>query len=136
MGIPRQLRKAGVIGMMYAQIEAAAGPPTTGHVVPDGGRSLQWLENYQFAIDTDVSERVVALREKTLLESTFSWRLRALGDIRGVPLDDMVWHLGPPNSRSAGAGYTLLQWMREGYHLAMSFDAEGKCEGITHEFSA
>jgi hypothetical protein len=32
-------------------------------------------------------------------------------------------------------GY-LLQWQATGYHIALQFDANGICVGVTHEFAS
>lgn len=64
-------------------------------------------------------------------------KMQGLGNIMGRPLDEITAAIGPPNSVSAtvtpDGGKTLRQWMASGYHVAMLFDADDKCMGITHE---
>lgn len=54
----------------------------------------------------------------------------------GRSAHDIVSQVGPPNSRSDnGDGTYLLQWMATGYHIALLFDGQGTCLGVTHEFA-
>jgi hypothetical protein len=62
---------------------------------------------------------------------------QSLGNMIGKTDTQIIAVAGPPNSRSTLAGgRTLLQWQSTGYHIALQFDADGKCLGITHEFVA
>ncbi len=61
-------------------------------------------------------------------------RFKALGDMTGKTVDEIIAGVGPPTSRSAMPhGKMLLQWQATGYHVAMMFSAEGRMLGITHE---
>lgn len=64
-------------------------------------------------------------------------RFKQLGDIAGMPFDDVVAQVGPPNSVSAMADGTLYQWMNlaEGasYHFAILFDQDNRAVGFTHQ---
>ena len=61
-------------------------------------------------------------------------QFRALGDMTGKTVDEIVAGVGPPSSRSSMAhGQWLLQWQATGYHMALLFDAEGRALRITHE---
>lgn len=61
-------------------------------------------------------------------------RFKALGDMTGKTVDEIVAGVGSPTSRSAMAhGQVLLQWQATGYHVALLFNAEGRMVGITHE---
>ena len=57
----------------------------------------------------------------------------ALGNLIGKTEAEIIAAVGPPNSRSAMATGQLLQWQRTGYHIALIFDDQGQCGGITHE---
>ena len=58
----------------------------------------------------------------------------ALGTIAGQKKQAILDVVGPPTSISAiGEDLTLLQWQRDGYHIALRFNGE-ICEGVTHEF--
>jgi len=59
-----------------------------------------------------------------------------LGTLKGRPEADIVAAVGPPQSRGVAAGGYLLQWMATGYHIALRFDAQGICQGVTHEFKS
>ncbi|MGB8010776.1 MAG: hypothetical protein WCF68_04125 [Terriglobales bacterium] len=61
-------------------------------------------------------------------------RFKALSDMTGKTVDEIVASVGSPTSRSAMAhGQVLLQWQATGYHVALLFNAEGRMVGITHE---
>lgn len=62
----------------------------------------------------------------------------SLGEVPGKTRSEIEAVVGPPSSISGMPnGGTLLQWQivnqAGGYHIAMAFDADGICEGITHE---
>lgn len=59
--------------------------------------------------------------------------MASLGDVTQHTYDDVTAVLGNPNSLSMINDVKLAQWMASGYHVAMSFDQEGKCLGIDHE---
>lgn len=59
-----------------------------------------------------------------------------LGTLKGKSKREIILSVGPPNSVSAlSHGKSLLQWQRNGYHIALIFDGE-ICEGVTHEHSS
>jgi hypothetical protein len=61
-------------------------------------------------------------------------RIVRLGDLRGWTRDDLTEYVGPPQAVSAQpGGKVLLQWMAAGYHIALLFDKDGVCEGVSHE---
>ena len=61
----------------------------------------------------------------------------ALGEVVGLPLDQVIAKVGCPTAVSSLAnGQKLVQWQATGYHIAMTFDVENKCLGIDHEFLA
>ena len=60
------------------------------------------------------------------------------GMLRGKSRDEIIALVGPPRTLSAAPhGKAVLQWMETGaagaYHVALLFDANGVCEGVTHE---
>ena len=56
------------------------------------------------------------------------------GAIAGKTYDEIVAACGAPSSRSPmGDGKTLCQWMSTGYHLALLFDENNVCLGVSHE---
>jgi hypothetical protein len=58
------------------------------------------------------------------------------GKIAGKTLDEIVRVCGNPSSvASMGDGTTLRQWMATGYHLALLFDENDVCIGISSETS-
>src|SRR5689334_5334427 len=64
-------------------------------------------------------------------------KFRAAGTLKGLTKDEIVAKVGRPNSVSAQAGgKSLLQWQATGYHIALRFDPDGVCEGVTHQHSA
>ncbi len=60
-----------------------------------------------------------------------------LGNINGMHRNIIVGKVGQPNSVSATATGTLLQWTKVssvgGYHYAILFDREDKAVGYTHQ---
>lgn len=67
-----------------------------------------------------------SLQKKFVEMGTLSGRTR--GEIEAI--------VGSPNSISAtGDGGVLLQWMATGYHIALIFNKEGVCGGVSHEFA-
>ena len=60
-----------------------------------------------------------------------------LGTLSGKTRAEIEAAVGAPSSVSATAdGGTLIQWMATGYHIALTFDAQGICGGVTHEFAS
>ena len=56
------------------------------------------------------------------------------GVIAGKTYDEIVSTCGVPSSVSpTGDGGKLCQWMATGYHIALLFDANNVCIGISHE---
>ena len=56
------------------------------------------------------------------------------GVIAGKTYDEVVAACGAPTSVSPmGDGGKLCQWMATSYHIALLFDAENVCIGISHE---
>lgn len=73
-------------------------------------------------------------------EGNLQKRFQKLGNMAGRTRQEIVAHVGEPNSVSqAGGGKVLLQWLKTSqtgaYHISLLFDAAGRCEGITHESS-
>ncbi len=74
--------------------------------------------------------RAIILAPGEVLKQKF----RDLGDLRGKSLEEIVAVVGTAQSLSGAAdGRTIVQWMSAGYHIALIFDADAKCEGVSHE---
>lgn len=63
-----------------------------------------------------------------------------LGNIRGMPVEEIIRRVGQPTSISSTADGQLYQWMKTSaffgsYHYAISVDAEGNAIGFTHQFA-
>jgi hypothetical protein len=57
-----------------------------------------------------------------------------LGTLKGKTRVAIVAVVGPPSAQSGTPdGGQLLQWMATGYHIALIFDANGICQGVSHE---
>lgn len=57
-----------------------------------------------------------------------------LGTLRGRTKDEIIRVVGRPNAISAAPDEChILQWMQTGYHIALRFDRDGICTGVTHE---
>lgn len=69
-------------------------------------------------------------------KNTLPMRLRRINPVQGKTKSEIIAAIGNPNGITAQeGGKTLLQWMIPGYHVALLFDANDICEGVTHEFS-
>lgn len=56
------------------------------------------------------------------------------GEIKGKTYDEIVATCGRPTSVSPiGDGGKVCQWMATGYHIALLFDANNVCLGVSHE---
>ena len=62
-------------------------------------------------------------------------KFASLGNVQGKSYREIVAICGAPTSVSTVEGGKLCQWMATGYHIALLFDADDKCLGISHEAS-
>lgn len=71
----------------------------------------------------------------TLLQTKFSMLTKDTnGVIAGKTLEEIVKACGQPSAVSAmGDGKTLRQWQSTGYHIALLFDENDVCLGISNE---
>ena len=61
-------------------------------------------------------------------------RFIALGTLKGKTRKEIVKAAGQPSSETVlPDGRTLLQWRATGYHIALLFEKNGRCFGVTHE---
>ena len=59
-------------------------------------------------------------------------KFELLGEITGRPVDEVLRHVGKPNSRvAAGHGRELLVWRRINFQVALRFTG-GVCDGIDY----
>jgi hypothetical protein len=58
----------------------------------------------------------------------------ALGTLVGKTEEEIINAVGAPSARSAMVNGSLLQWQATGYHIALIFDENSICKGISHEF--
>lgn len=63
-----------------------------------------------------------------------------LGNIRGMPITEIIRRVGQPSSISSTANGQLYQWIKTSaffgsYHYAISVDADGNAIGFTHQFA-
>lgn len=57
-----------------------------------------------------------------------------LGVLKGKTYDEIVAACGTPSSISpVGDGIKLCQWMATSYHIALLFDENNICLGVSHE---
>ena len=58
----------------------------------------------------------------------------ALGSLKGKSRTDIERAVGPAAQETTlPDGRTLLQWRSTGYHIALVFEPDGRCVGVTHE---
>ncbi len=61
-------------------------------------------------------------------------RFVALGTLKGRTRREIVKAVGEPSIETPlPDGRTLLQWRATGYHIALVFEQNGRCFGVTHE---
>ena len=61
-------------------------------------------------------------------------KFRALGTLDGKTKEEIIAKVGKPNSISASLdGDQVLQWLSTGYHIALIFDKDNICKGVSHE---
>ena len=61
-------------------------------------------------------------------------RFVALGSLKGRTRREIVRAVGEPASETPlPDDRTLLQWRATGYHIALVFEKDGRCFGVTHE---
>ena len=62
-------------------------------------------------------------------------RFIALGTLKGRTRTEIVRAVGSPSTETRlPDGRTLLQWRTTGYHIALVFELDGRCFGVTHEY--
>jgi hypothetical protein len=62
-------------------------------------------------------------------------RFISLGTLKGMTRREIEKVAGPPNQVTPlPDGRTLLQWRATGYHIALVFEKNGRCFGVTHEY--
>jgi hypothetical protein len=58
----------------------------------------------------------------------------ALGSLKGKSRKEIERAVGRAAQETAlPDGRTLLQWRATGYHIALIFGTNGRCDGVTHE---
>lgn len=58
----------------------------------------------------------------------------ALGSLKGRTRREIEKAVGPAAQETPlPGGRTLLQWRATGYHIALVFEKDGRCFGVTHE---
>jgi hypothetical protein len=61
-------------------------------------------------------------------------RFVALGTLKGRTRKEIIKAVGQPSIETElPDGRTLLQWRATGYHIALLFEKNGRCFGVTHE---
>ncbi len=76
--------------------------------------------------------KMVVKAPGTLLATKFA----KLGTLKGRSYNEIVAACGAPASVSPmGDGQKLCQWMATSYHIALLFDENNICLGVTHEAS-
>jgi hypothetical protein len=77
----------------------------------------------------------------TISAFTLQNRFVQIGKVQGRTAEEIISAVGRPNSVSnADGGITVMQWIKAsaftgGFHIALIFDQNGICGGITHQSS-
>jgi hypothetical protein len=126
-----------IIGRDLLSAATGWGRPTWWTPEPaTSGVIVGWNSKPDIAVHVAADGVCDKLMTKTPMEIDVSWGLRRLCNVIGRPIEQVESFLGVPSARSGTAdGGVLLQWQRTGYHIALRFDADGYCLGITHQFA-
>ena len=86
-------------------------------------------------------KKMKAVADKKASGASLQQKFVALNPLKGKTKSEIISEVGNPNTISSQAGgKTLLQWMEMGflksYHIALLFDSDDICEGVTHQHSA
>ena len=83
------------------------------------------------AVDLAIMDAVIRIPGNALNEKFVS-----LGELKGKTYAEIEAVVGAPSSVSGmDEGKTLRQWMATGYHIALLFDKDDACLGITSQTS-
>lgn len=63
-----------------------------------------------------------------------------IGTLAGLSANEIIAKVGNPTSTSStvdadGNAVIIRQWLKTGYHIALMFDTNDICLGVTHEAS-
>lgn len=95
-------------------------------VIPAVGGLIWWL----------ISSAAVRAPGAVLQQKFANLTKDTNGTIAGKTLSEVKQACGAPNSVSAmGNGQTLYQWQATGYHIALLFDENDICLGVSSETS-
>lgn len=69
-----------------------------------------------------------------------SQKFANVGTLSGLSGDEIISKVGSPTSTSStvdaeGNPVIIRQWLKTGYHIALMFDTNDICLGVTHEAS-
>ena len=66
--------------------------------------------------------------------NSLATKFASLGTLTGRTREEIIAAVGePPTSMSViGENQTLVQWQKQGYHIALAF-TDDICDGVTHE---
>lgn len=57
-------------------------------------------------------------------------KLDSLGELKGKKYSEVVNGIGQPDSKLPVSAGSFCQWLRYGYHLALTFDKDGVCKSV------
>lgn len=63
-------------------------------------------------------------------------RFIEMGELQGKTLDEILIKVGQPNLMTAAQDGKIYQWKRPKYRIALLFDKNNICKGVTHEMTA
>jgi hypothetical protein len=96
------------------------------------------MDGGQLALIALVVALLVALIVPWLFRSSgraLRKRFVLFGSLKGRTRKEIVKVVGEPNQETPlPDGRTLLQWRATGYHIALVFEKNGRCFGVTHEY--
>lgn len=108
-----------------------------GRTGPGGTREEHEVDGTEFALIALVLAGAVAIVVPYVFRTpgrALRKRFVALGSLKGRTRREIVKTVGQPATETVlPDGRTLLQWRATGYHIALVFEKDGRCFGVTHE---
>ena len=96
------------------------------------------METILILVATSIGGLILYAIQSALVKAlgkTLNQKFVSLGTLKGKTYDEIVAVCGAPSSNSAISGGTVKQWMATGYHIALLFDENNICLGVSHETS-
>jgi len=124
--LPKLGKIVGVIVVIVVLLKACT-------AIVDSGKSADEIKHGIFMLIIFLGVVASAMRQDE--SDRLHKKFKSLGVLAGRAESEIIAAVGLPVSRSTMPdGSVLLQWQATGFHIALIFDINHICKGITHEF--